>query len=45
MDEGAYVDAPEFFYRVERDDFFKEVVPVVVSLYGHQHHPFLVNSL
>ena len=35
MGKEAYVDAPEFFYRVEGDDFFEKVVPVVVALSYH----------
>ena len=30
---GTNVDAPEFFDGIEGDDFFQEVVPVVVTLY------------
>jgi len=31
LEDVSYVDAPELFYRVEGDDFLKEVVPVVVA--------------
>lgn len=26
---GTYVDTPEFFDRVERDDFLEQIIPIV----------------
>jgi len=30
---AAYIDSPEFLYRLESDDFLQQVIPVV-ALYG-----------
>ena len=41
---GSYVDAPKLLHRVKGDDFFQEIIPVVVTLHHISVHQPIRNN-